>query len=147
METNWIGKVKKRKKKEVREEENGWTLIDAGLNNASTRELWAEQLRGKEVTDLFITHYHPDHFGYAGGLQQKTKARVSMTKTDAETGFISLDRCIYTKPLSKLSNCRNSNRNSQSNGQQHCRVSATGHTSTDHKSLFLRKRKSVNRSL
>jgi glyoxylase-like metal-dependent hydrolase (beta-lactamase superfamily II) len=70
------------------EGENGWTLIDAGLNNASTRDLWEEQLRGKEVTDLLITHYHPDHFGYAGGLQQKTKARVSMTKTDAEAGFI-----------------------------------------------------------
>jgi glyoxylase-like metal-dependent hydrolase (beta-lactamase superfamily II) len=69
------------------EGENGWTLIDTGLNNAATRALWAEQLRDKEVTDLFITHYHPDHFGYAGGLQQKTNARVSMTKTDAETGF------------------------------------------------------------
>lgn len=67
--------------------ESGWTLIDTGLNNEPTRALWAEQLRDKEVTDLFITHYHPDHFGYAGGLQQKTNARVSMTKTDAETGF------------------------------------------------------------
>ena len=98
------------------EGENGWTLIDTGLNNSYTRELWEAQLRGKEVTDLFITHYHPDHFGYAGGLQQKTKARVSMSKTDAESGFTVWTDALYTKPLSKLSNCWNSNRNSQSNG-------------------------------
>lgn len=69
------------------EGENGWTIIDAGLNNAYTAKLWEEQIEGKEITDLFITHYHPDHFGYSGTLQQKTGARVSMSKIDAEAGF------------------------------------------------------------
>ena len=69
------------------EGENGWTIIDAGLNNAYTRGVWAEQTGDKEIKDLFITHYHPDHFGYAGGLQEITKARVSMTQTDAEIGL------------------------------------------------------------
>lgn len=67
------------------ESENGWTLIDTGLNNVYTAKLWEENLRDKEVTDLFITHYHPDHIGYAGTLQQKTKANVSMSKIDADT--------------------------------------------------------------
>ncbi len=69
------------------EGENGWTIIDAGLNNAYTAKLWEEQIEGKEITDLFITHYHPDHFGYAGSLQQKTGAQVSMSKIDADAGF------------------------------------------------------------
>lgn len=52
------------------ENEQGWTVIDAGLNNDDTRALWERKLDGKKVTDLLVTHYHPDHFGYAGGLQE-----------------------------------------------------------------------------
>lgn len=69
------------------EGENGWTIIDAGLNNAYTNKVWEEQIRGKEVKNLFITHYHPDHFGHAGKLQEMTNARVSMTQVDSETAF------------------------------------------------------------
>jgi len=66
------------------EGESGWTIIDTGLNNAYTTELWNEKISGKEISDLFITHYHPDHFGHSGILQQKTGARVSMSKIDAD---------------------------------------------------------------
>lgn len=68
----------------IAEGENGWTLIDTGLNNSYTAELWKEHLQNKELSDLFITHYHPDHIGYAGTLQQQTKAKVSMSKIDAD---------------------------------------------------------------
>jgi glyoxylase-like metal-dependent hydrolase (beta-lactamase superfamily II) len=67
--------------------ENGWTVIDTGLHDDRTVARWDERLQGKKVTDLFITHYHPDHFGYAGGMQQKTGASVSMTKVDADDGM------------------------------------------------------------
>lgn len=66
------------------ESEKGWTIIDTGLNNAYTAKLWKEHLQDKKVTDIFITHYHPDHIGYAGTLQQKTNAAVSMSKIDAD---------------------------------------------------------------
>ncbi|HEX6923567.1 MAG TPA: MBL fold metallo-hydrolase, partial [Bacillales bacterium] len=69
------------------EGEDGWTLIDTGLHDQKTVGRWNELLQEKKVTDLLITHYHPDHFGYAGGLQQKTGARVSMTETDSESGI------------------------------------------------------------
>lgn len=69
------------------EGENGWTVIDTGLHDKRTVARWDDLLEGKKVTDLLITHYHPDHFGYAGGMQQKTGARVSMTKTDADAGM------------------------------------------------------------
>ena len=71
------------------EGEDGWTIIDAGLNNAYTRELWEREIGDKSVKNLLITHYHPDHFGYAGGLQQKTGAKLRMTKTDADSGMAS----------------------------------------------------------
>lgn len=69
------------------EGENGFQVIDTGLHNKSTVERWEQELEGKTVTDILITHYHPDHFGYAGGLQERTSARVTMSKIDAEAGF------------------------------------------------------------
>lgn len=72
----------------VAEGENGYVVIDAGLNNKETVARWDEVLQNKEVSDIYITHYHPDHYGYAGGLQQKHNARVSMTETDANDGVL-----------------------------------------------------------
>lgn len=70
------------------EGENGWTIIDAGLNNTYTKEMWAEQIGDKVISDIFITHYHPDHLGYAGALQKLTNARVSMTEKDANSALM-----------------------------------------------------------
>ncbi|SFE21046.1 Glyoxylase, beta-lactamase superfamily II [Lentibacillus persicus] len=61
---------------------NGWTVIDAGLHNEETIKRWDEELSGKDVNRIIITHYHPDHFGYAGGLQAKLDSSVYMTETD-----------------------------------------------------------------
>lgn len=79
------------------EGENGYTVIDAGLHDQKTVERWEEELEGKEVTDLIITHYHPDHFGYAGAFQQKYGARVSMSKIDAENGISSWENELLSK--------------------------------------------------
>lgn len=65
---------------------NGWLIIDAGLNNAYTRNVWDEKLQDKTVSEILITHYHPDHYGYAGGLQEKTGAQVIMTEIDDRAG-------------------------------------------------------------
>lgn len=62
-------------------------MIDAGLHNKETVERWEQELKGKKVTDILVTHYHPDHFGYVGGLQVLTGAHVSMTKIDADAGM------------------------------------------------------------
>ncbi|MBP1971287.1 glyoxylase-like metal-dependent hydrolase (beta-lactamase superfamily II) [Virgibacillus natechei] len=69
------------------EGEGGWKVIDAGLHNPPTVNRWEQELAGKKVTDILVTHYHPDHFGYVGGLQEITGARVSMTKIDADAGM------------------------------------------------------------
>ncbi|MBU9672464.1 MBL fold metallo-hydrolase [Planococcus sp. CP5-4] len=67
--------------------EGGWTIVDTGLNNDVSRELWKREIGDDKVEQILLTHYHPDHFGYAGGLQQKTGARLSMSKIDADTGM------------------------------------------------------------
>src|SRR5690625_3092067 len=68
------------------EGENGWKIIDTGLHNQETINRWEQELAGKEVTDIILTHYHPDHFGYAGALQEKTGAEVWMSETDEKNG-------------------------------------------------------------
>lgn len=78
------------------EGKQGWTVIDAGLNNAETRELWQRELDGKPVAEILLTHYHPDHLGFAGSLQQLCGARVSMSKIDAESGVKSWDEAFLS---------------------------------------------------
>lgn len=69
------------------EGENGWTILDTGLNDETSQAAWKEALTEKEVNTIFVSHYHPDHFGYAGGLQEKTNAVVWMTETDERNGL------------------------------------------------------------
>src|SRR5699024_5259358 len=69
------------------EGKNDWTSIDSGLQNKYAGHSLEEELAGKTVTDILITHYHPDHFGYAGGLQEKTGARLTMSEIDADAGM------------------------------------------------------------
>lgn len=66
---------------------DGWTIIDAGLNSKESQETWNPIIQKHDVKDIIITHYHPDHFGYAGTLQQLTNASVWMTKIDAQIGL------------------------------------------------------------
>lgn len=73
------------------EGEGGLTIIDSGLNNDETKELWEQEIGGNKVARILLTHYHPDHFGYAGSLQQKTGAHVSMSEIDAKAGVKSWD--------------------------------------------------------
>lgn len=77
------------------EGEDGWVIVDTGLNRKESEEIWNLHLKEKKVTDIYITHYHPDHYGYAGTLQQKTNAHLSMiegeskaAKTAWDTAFI-----------------------------------------------------------
>ncbi len=69
------------------EGQNGWTIIDAGLNTEVSRKVWAPIIEQHDVKDILLTHYHPDHFGYAGTLQQLTNAEVWMTEVDEQAGL------------------------------------------------------------
>jgi len=49
---------------------DGWAVLDTGISNAATKELWSAllsgPLKGRKLTRLIATHYHPDHIGLAG---------------------------------------------------------------------------------
>src|SRR5699024_3195718 len=44
------------------EGEKGWKIIDTGLHNKETVARWEQMIPQKEITDIIITHYQPDHY-------------------------------------------------------------------------------------
>jgi glyoxylase-like metal-dependent hydrolase (beta-lactamase superfamily II) len=56
---------------------DGWTLVDAGLGTPQSLVWWEdvlEVLGRPAVTQLVLTHYHPDHLGASAGLSRLTGA-------------------------------------------------------------------------
>ena len=56
----------------------GWTAIDTGYGDETTRALWdahlAESLEGRPLLRVIATHYHPDHMGNAAWLLARSTA-------------------------------------------------------------------------
>ncbi len=69
----------------VAEGENGYIIIDTGLNNDESKNIWNDVIKEKPIERILITHLHPDHYGYAGTLQKATNAPLSITEIDAKT--------------------------------------------------------------
>lgn len=64
----------------------GTAIVDTGLNTPTGRDVWQAILPGIHVTRVFATHFHPDHTGLAGWLNEKTGAPLWMTRTEYLTG-------------------------------------------------------------
>lgn len=62
---------------------DGWAIVDSGFNSDATRAAWDRILqRFAPVTRVIATHYHPDHMGLAGWLQERFG--VALWTTEAE---------------------------------------------------------------
>ena len=68
------------------EDDDGVAIVDCGMNTPETKALWqsilANDLAGKSVTRIVVTHAHRDHVGAAGWLVDYTGARLVMTETE-----------------------------------------------------------------
>jgi glyoxylase-like metal-dependent hydrolase (beta-lactamase superfamily II) len=68
------------------EDDDSWTVIDAGVDDPGTRGVWetvlAEVLGGRPIRRIVVTHYHPDHVGAAAFLAERTGATVLMGETE-----------------------------------------------------------------
>lgn len=65
----------------------GWDLIDTGLNYQLSQRAWEDALTRHEIAfedirAIYLTHYHPDHFGCAGWLQKLSGAPVFISRVD-----------------------------------------------------------------
>jgi glyoxylase-like metal-dependent hydrolase (beta-lactamase superfamily II) len=65
-------------------DDDGWTLIDTGMNAGRCRAAWTAALdgplAGAPVARVLVTHHHPDHVGLAGWFQARG-AELMMTRT------------------------------------------------------------------
>lgn len=68
------------------EEEGGWALFDTGLGDDPSREAWdwvlANALGGRPITRLLVSHFHPDHVGLAGWLEQRFAMPLHMSELE-----------------------------------------------------------------
>ncbi|WP_166789364.1 MBL fold metallo-hydrolase [Cryobacterium sp. TMS1-20-1] len=67
----------------VLDDEDGWLIVEAGIDSPDTRRVWQMLLDGplasKPVNRLVVTHWHSDHVGLAGWLVAETGAALIMS--------------------------------------------------------------------
>ncbi|BAD39970.1 MBL fold metallo-hydrolase [Symbiobacterium thermophilum] len=68
---------------------SGWTLVDTGFHDSLAEAAWPRALahlaiRAQDIKQIVLTHYHPDHVGAAGWLQQLTGAPAFLPETEME---------------------------------------------------------------
>lgn len=83
-------------------------LIDTGVNNPDTRELWVKALSGaagshagslREISpeNLLITHFHPDHMGLAGEMAGDGLLAGSAVEVDLAHRLYAVDDQSYAQ--------------------------------------------------
>ena len=103
---------------------DGWTIVDTGYGDAPTRAVWeaalAGLLDGRPLHRVLVTHFHPDHFGQAGWLCERTGAELCMSRTEwlaaralafdvSEASVRQTERCYWRAALPEevvSTNCR-----------------------------------------
>jgi glyoxylase-like metal-dependent hydrolase (beta-lactamase superfamily II) len=69
----------------------GLALIDTGIDNAASRAAWEAlldgPLKGRKLTRLIATHFHPDHIGLAGWLCERFDMPLAMSQTEYLLGL------------------------------------------------------------
>lgn len=68
---------------------DGYALIDVGFNYSEARETWGKvfdylNIHFSDIKTIYLTHFHPDHTGLSGWMQELTGADVYIHDIDAE---------------------------------------------------------------
>ncbi|OAB39007.1 hypothetical protein PMSD_03475 [Paenibacillus macquariensis subsp. defensor] len=72
---------------------SGIVIIDPGPRNSVTEDEWKKVL-GKlgytleDVSGIFVTHHHPDHYGLAGWFQSQCNAKVYMSQRSYDESLL-----------------------------------------------------------
>jgi glyoxylase-like metal-dependent hydrolase (beta-lactamase superfamily II) len=68
---------------------DGWSLVDAGLSREATYQGWLQffeelAVKPSDIKGIYLTHYHSDHYGCSGWLQDYSGAPVYIGAIDAD---------------------------------------------------------------
>ena len=69
--------------------DQGWLLVDTGWNTRQAFAAMEKQLAEigvgfDNITQIIITHFHPDHYGLAGRLVELSKAKVALHRVERD---------------------------------------------------------------
>ncbi len=68
------------------EDFDGWYVVDTGLNNQETLDLWHDvfraELGSKRIKGVICTHMHPDHIGLAKAITDEYQCPLYMTRAE-----------------------------------------------------------------
>lgn len=70
--------------------DNGWSVIDTGPKHPGAAKEWEKVLKTLNIPtggiqNILVTHFHIDHMGMAGWLQQENGAAVYMSEPEYES--------------------------------------------------------------
>jgi glyoxylase-like metal-dependent hydrolase (beta-lactamase superfamily II) len=72
--------------------QEGWTVVDCGIDNEATREAWLniekDHLQGLPVVRVLVTHMHPDHMGLAHWLCERWNAPLWMSTSEYQSAVL-----------------------------------------------------------
>lgn len=68
------------------ETEDGWVLVDTGLNSPDTVADWLAMMKhgplARPLQGIYATHMHPDHIGLVGWFTRRTGASLHMSRLE-----------------------------------------------------------------
>ena len=72
--------------------QEGWTVVDCGIDNPATREAWLQveqqALQGLPILRVLVTHMHPDHMGLAHWLCERWQAPLWMSTSEYQSAML-----------------------------------------------------------
>jgi len=70
------------------EDGSAWTAVDTGIALDGVKDCWRRLLPSYPLRRQIVTHFHPDHLGLAGWLEQETGAPLWMTQGEHLTAHM-----------------------------------------------------------
>lgn len=77
-------------------DETGWVIVDTGVNIPNAQVSWRSALQRldispADISQIILTHIHPDHFGMAGWLQDQARQAGAASLPPVRMSLQSID--------------------------------------------------------